>query len=166
MGLPAKYKGEDMTAPASWLNYDPQLVEALAASGLNDTEIGHVLGATKQQIEQRRNCDPAFAELIAKGRDKGVAKVAGKLFEKAIGGDVHAIRYYLDRVAGWDKKAGGGAPAGGTNTQININGGAQFVTPKEVSTTEFEKIVARELKKRKQKQKQAEADVVDAEVQP
>ncbi|MBY0548707.1 MAG: hypothetical protein K2W95_15665 [Candidatus Obscuribacterales bacterium] len=163
MGLPAKFRGEDPTAPASWINYDPALVEALAASGLNDTEIGHVLGATKQQIEQRRSCDPAFAELIAKGRDKGIAKVANKLFEKAIGGDVHAIRYYLDRVAGWDKKVAATGAGGTQNTQININGGAQFVTPKEVSSTEFEKIVAKELKKRKQRQK-AEADVVDAEV--
>lgn len=77
--------------------------EALASRGLNNEQIAHAMGfsPTTLYVNQRENAE--FAEALAVGKAKGIAQVANALFEKAKGGDVTAIKFYLSVVGKWQE---------------------------------------------------------------
>lgn len=80
--------------------------ETLGAQGLTLKQIAHVLGISYQTLNEKRKEFSELSEAIEIGRAKGVAKVTNALFEKAVGGDVHAAKYYLNNRdnANWKDK--------------------------------------------------------------
>ena len=58
--------------------------EALAAQGLTLEQIASVLGISYQTLNERRKEYTDFAEAIKRGKNKGIAQVSNKLFQKAM----------------------------------------------------------------------------------
>ena len=70
-------------------------VEALAANGLSEEQIGSVIGVSRSTIQRKTKENESFESAIKRGRHKGVAKVANALFQKAINGDNVAMIFFL-----------------------------------------------------------------------
>jgi SOS response regulatory protein OraA/RecX len=70
-------------------------VEALAAQGLSEEQIGSVIGCSRETIRRRKNDNEAFEASIKRGKHKGVAKVTNALFQKAVKGDNVAMIFFL-----------------------------------------------------------------------
>lgn len=70
-------------------------VEHLAALGMTQEDVGHILGVSSDALQKH------YADAWGKGKAVAKAKVAGKLFEKAMAGDPASIFFYLKTQAGW-----------------------------------------------------------------
>lgn len=80
--------------------------ESLAASGLTLREIALSLGISYETLNEKGKEFSEFSDAIAAGKAKGVAQVANALFQKAIGGDTTAQKYYLNnRAEDWSEKS-------------------------------------------------------------
>lgn len=71
-------------------------VEALAAQGLNRIEIATSLGISYETLRVKAKHYSAFSAAIDNGKAKGIAVVTNALFKKCEGGDVTAMKYYLN----------------------------------------------------------------------
>lgn len=70
-------------------------IEHLAALGMTQTDVGFILGISDDTIQHH------YSEAWGKGKAVAKAKVANKLFEKAMSGDSASIFFYLKTQAGW-----------------------------------------------------------------
>lgn len=70
-------------------------VEKLAALGVTQEDAANILGFSQDTLARR------YAAQWNKGKAVAKAKVAGKLFEKAMAGDGASIFFYLKTQAGW-----------------------------------------------------------------
>ena len=70
-------------------------VEKLAALGVTQEDAANILGFSSDTILRR------YSKEWGKGKAVAKAKVAGKLFEKAMSGDSASIFFYLKTQAGW-----------------------------------------------------------------
>lgn len=70
-------------------------VEHLAALGMTQEDVGKILGVSLDTIYKHYN------DSFGKGKAVARAKVANKLFEKAMSGDSASIFFYLKTQAGW-----------------------------------------------------------------
>ena len=70
-------------------------VEALAAQGLSQEQIGSVIGCSKETIGRRKQDNEDFDAAIKRGQQKGIAEVTNALFNKAVEGDNVAMIFYL-----------------------------------------------------------------------
>ena len=70
-------------------------VEHLAALGMTQEDVGKILGVSSDTIYKHYN------DAFGKGKAVARAKVANKLFEKAMSGDSASIFFYLKTQAGW-----------------------------------------------------------------
>lgn len=77
------------------IEIDYKLCEAMAAQGLSQKQIAEVLGICYATLMKRKKQSKEFAEIIDRGRSKGLAKVTNALFNSALGGNVVAQKYYL-----------------------------------------------------------------------
>lgn len=69
-------------------------VERLAGLGLTDTEICASLSISDETLRTRRRDSLAFLEAIKRGKAIAGGKVANKLFEQCLRGNVGAIVWY------------------------------------------------------------------------
>ena len=69
--------------------------EALAARGLNRTQIAAALGMGRRTLYEKCRQDKVLDEAIERGASKGLAVAVNKLFEKVQAGDLGAICFYL-----------------------------------------------------------------------
>lgn len=79
-------------------------VEMLAGRGLLDKEIMAVLGMSHDFFYRKKRELNEFNDAIVRGRAKGHASVANKLYDACMAGNVSAMQYYLARRAGWTEK--------------------------------------------------------------
>ena len=70
-------------------------VEHLAALGMTQEDVGHILGVSSDTLQRH------YSEAWGKGKAVAKAKIANKLFEKAMSGDSASIFFYLKTQAGW-----------------------------------------------------------------
>ena len=72
-----------------------EVVEFLAAAGLNETQIGYVLGVGKSCVSRR------YRDEINRGLPKSIAKMAQSLYKQGIEGNVGAAIFWLKSRGGW-----------------------------------------------------------------
>lgn len=87
-----------------WMPPDLGQIEALAAKGLTYAQIADALGIHVHTLIRKRSQFEAFREALKRGRAKGIAAVANKLWEMAVQGHVVAAIFYLKCRAGWHEK--------------------------------------------------------------
>ncbi len=76
-------------------------VERLASLGLTQEQIADALGISEDTLYARKRESKDFRDAIKRGQAKGVGSVANVLFEKAMGGDVASLIFYLKARGGW-----------------------------------------------------------------
>ncbi len=84
--------------------FDYEKVEYLAGLGLTQDKIALALGCCVRTIRNHALKNAEFAEALARGMAKREVMVASKLAERCDDGDVSAIKFYLQAVAGWREK--------------------------------------------------------------
>lgn len=86
------------------MEIDLAQAEELAAHGLTLEQIAVALGISTRTLYNRRRDFADFADAIKKGKARGVADVASKLYDLAMAGNVTAIIFYLKTRAGWSER--------------------------------------------------------------
>lgn len=76
-------------------------MEALATQGLSDQQISDALGISLSTLKRHKKLNEPFWTTLKKGRAKGVAVIANKLFTKAQEGDIAAIIFFLKTRGGF-----------------------------------------------------------------
>ncbi len=89
-GTPAKQDGR----PSKIGPKEYEDIERLAGLGLTLPMIAARIGISERQFDERRTLDPEVSSAIKRGRAKAQDAVANSLFNKAINGDVNAIRWW------------------------------------------------------------------------
>lgn len=79
-------------------------VEELASKGLTLEQIASSLGICVRTLGRRKREMSDLSDAIKRGRDRGIAKIANKLFEAASEGNVGAMIFYLKSQGGWKDK--------------------------------------------------------------
>lgn len=99
---------------------DLSKLEALAARGLNYEQLGRALGYTGRALFRwRKRAD--VQEAIDKGRAKGAAQVANKLFDLATKeNNLGAIIFYLKARCGWREE-----------TKLDLTSSDKSMSPKD-----------------------------------
>ena len=106
----AKTKAQAKTTRAPKKNgptprkFDLAQVERLAGLGLSQETIALALGCGERTIRARLTDDADFAAAYRRGRASREVLVADKLADRCNEGDVSAIKFYLQCVAGWREK--------------------------------------------------------------
>lgn len=89
---------------------DLEKIENWARQGLKDSEIAALCGVCKQTFSMRKTelneqKEPSeLANAVASGRAKGTSMASTALWMAIAGGDVNAIKFFLERRAGWTAK--------------------------------------------------------------
>lgn len=89
-GRPSEYTPE----------YHDERVFKLALLGLNDKEIASVFEVSEQTLNAWKNAHPEFLEALTKGKDDADAKVASKLYRRAMGYEHKAVKIVADAKTG------------------------------------------------------------------
>jgi hypothetical protein len=76
-------------------------IEDWARQGLKDHEIAALSGICKQTFSEKKSELSELNEALGKGRAKGTSMASTALWRNMAGGDTQAIKFYLERVAGW-----------------------------------------------------------------
>jgi hypothetical protein len=76
-------------------------VEQLAAEGLSQAQIAHMLGVSPDTLTARKQDSPVIAAALNKGRVKIVHELVNLLVEQARAGNVAANIFALKNLAGW-----------------------------------------------------------------
>lgn len=76
-------------------------VERLASLGLTQEQIAAALGICEKTLRNRKKENTDFTDAIKSGQAKGIGAVANVLYEKAMGGDVASLIFYLKARGGW-----------------------------------------------------------------
>lgn len=84
--------------------FDLAKVERLAGLGLTQEKIALALGCSKRTVSNRLSDNAEFAQAYMRGRASREVIVADKLADRCDEGDVSAIKFYLQCVAGWREK--------------------------------------------------------------
>lgn len=97
---------------------DLQRVEALASRGLTLEQIAANLGIDASTLHRKKARMPELQDAIKRGQSKGISLIANKLFEKARGGNVAAMIFFLKARGGWSEK-----------TEMTLRGDAENPLP-------------------------------------
>ena len=76
-------------------------IEMLAGLGLTLPKICAFVGISASEIRDRVGSDEALSGVLERGRARAQARVGKSLFERAVEGDVAAIRWWEMTRAGW-----------------------------------------------------------------
>ena len=68
------------------------------------SQMAAYFGMTEKTFRAVEERQPEVSTAYRKGRAKAIAEVSSVLYEKAIGGDMRAIQFYLKTQAGWTEK--------------------------------------------------------------
>jgi len=79
-------------------------IEMLAAQGLNEKQICHVIGWSHTTFIKKKREYLKLMECLKRGQAKGIAKVTNSLFTNATNGDTTAQIWYLKNRASEDWK--------------------------------------------------------------
>lgn len=79
-------------------------VEMFAGLGLTKYLIQNYFGVNKDTWLKAEKRNPELKKAFKKGQAKTIARVAGKLYDKIMAGDLKAIMFYLRTRAGWSDK--------------------------------------------------------------
>lgn len=71
-------------------------MRTLAMQGCSKKNIAAMLGMSYSTYAEKQLAFPELVEAFDKGRQQGVTAVTGALFQKALVGDVPAIKYFLN----------------------------------------------------------------------
>lgn len=83
------------------IEIDIDKVEALASRGLSLEQIAASMGISYKTLARRRSESSELSDAIKRGKDKGVAVIANKLFEAAKNGNTPAMIFFLKVQGGW-----------------------------------------------------------------
>ena len=75
--------GRPKESPRDKVDYDQ--AERMASMGLTDKEMGYVLGVSESTIHKWKRDDPAFLEVLKKGKLKADLNVTTSLYKRATG---------------------------------------------------------------------------------
>lgn len=78
-------------------------MEALAGYGLTEAAIAAVLGMTSRTLREKKHAEEVSSAL-ARGKAKAEGRVGKALYERAIAGDIQAIRWWETTRAGRSDK--------------------------------------------------------------
>jgi transcriptional regulator with XRE-family HTH domain len=87
------------------IKVDLKKVELLASRGLSQAQIALQLGISESTLYNRKRETKEFAEAIKNGRNRGIAYIANKLYEKASAGDNACMMFFLKTQGGWSEKS-------------------------------------------------------------
>ena len=121
--------------PQKKIEIDLKKVDRLAARGLSFEQIATALGISDKTLLKRRRENSEVSEAIKRGKERGIAQVANKLFDQALAGNTTAMIFYLKTQAGWKE----------TNRQelTGADGGAVQVEEKvDLAGIPLEKLLA------------------------
>lgn len=101
---------------------DIQMIENLAALGLNMDQIASVFNVSADTLYRRcKDGNTDLSASILKGRTRAVQKIAEKAFELALEGDVGLIKYILSCKGGWTEKSQIIHEGYTQNIQVNVS---------------------------------------------
>ena len=100
------------------VHLDLQRVEALASRGLTLEQIAASLGIDASTLHRKKARMPELQDAIKRGQSKGISLIANRLFEKAKGGNVAAMIFFLKARGGWSEK-----------TEMTLRGDAENPLP-------------------------------------
>lgn len=86
------------------IEIDLDKVEELASKGLTIEQIAASLGISDRTLYSKKKRYAEIADAIKKGQAAGIATIANKLFQKAMGGNVAAMIFFLKARADWSDK--------------------------------------------------------------
>ena len=78
-------------------------VEALAAV-CTKSQMAAYFGMTEKTFRAVEKRQPEVSTAYRIGRAKAIANIGSVLYEKALGGDIKAVQFYLKTQAGWTEK--------------------------------------------------------------
>ena len=84
-----------------FIEIDLEKVEELASHGLTMEQIATSLGLSESTLYRRKRTVTEMTEAIKRGRQKGVATIANKLYASAEGGNLAAMIFFLKTQGGW-----------------------------------------------------------------
>ena len=76
-------------------------ITELTVRGLSDAQVAYCLFVSPATLQRKKSEIEEVSEALRRGRSIGVHKVANALYEKALGGDISAQKFYLQAVGGW-----------------------------------------------------------------
>lgn len=83
---------------------DLKKVEALASRGLTYEQIALSLGIDSSTLWRKRQKSQKLQDAIKRGKEKGIALIANKLFEEASSGNIAAMIFFLKAQGGWKER--------------------------------------------------------------
>ena len=81
--------------PSEYQDTYPELVKNYCLLGATDKELAEFLDIAESTLNLWKTEHPEFMESIKDGREKADSLVAKSLYDKALGGDVHASKFWL-----------------------------------------------------------------------
>lgn len=85
-------KGRSGRKPYKFSAKELKQIEELSGFGLNDEQIGVIIGVSHDTLTRRKQDDPNFLRVYQKGRAEMLSKVGQSIYERALdGSDVLAI---------------------------------------------------------------------------
>lgn len=81
------------------------MVESMAAIGLNTPQIASIIGVSASSLLRRMHDTPEVGQAIERGRAKGIAKISETAYKMADSGDMPTMtQFFLKCKAGWADK--------------------------------------------------------------
>lgn len=79
-------------------------IESLAGYGISISKIAHIIGCSPATLYEKKKADPRVSGAIEAGKAKAEGLVGQRLFQKALTGDMAAIRWWETTRAGRSEK--------------------------------------------------------------
>ena len=85
--------------------FNPQEIEKYAALGMSITQVCNLIGVSTSAWYNHTKDHSFIREAYDRGRDKGVAQIANKLFQSAMNGNTTAQMFYLKCKGKWSDQS-------------------------------------------------------------